>query len=140
MRHFRFSDFIKSGTAYKLGIDNKISDPRHIANIYALVDNVLDPLREIIDTPIYINSGYRCEVLNKAVGGSDNSQHMRGLAADVSFGRNEYLCEWVYSILESNQYPMYQYIDQCILYINKRFIHVSITEYGKVPRHMFFVR
>ncbi len=140
MRHFRFSEFIKSDTACKLGIDNKISDPRHVANIYTLVDVVLDPLREIIDVPIYINSGYRCRELNEVVGGSSNSQHMCGLAADICFGRNEYLCEWVYGILKSDRYQMYQHIDQCILYIDRRFIHVSISERGKVPRHMFFMR
>lgn len=140
MRHFKFSDFIKSATAYKLGIDNKITDPRFVANIYTLVDDVLDPLWDIIDRPIYINSGYRCERLNKAVGGSDNSQHTRGLAADISFGKNEYLCEWVYGILKSEQYPMYQNIDQCILYIDKRFIHVSIAEFDDKPRHMFFMK
>lgn len=140
MRHFHFSDFIKSGTAYKLGINNKISDARHVANIYTLVDNVLDPLREIIDIPIYVNSGYRCAALNTAVGGSDNSQHTRGLAADISFGKNEHLCEWVYSILKDSQYPIYQHIDQCILYKDRRFIHVSIADYGDVPRRIFFIR
>lgn len=140
MKYFRFSDFIKSDTAYKMGIDNRITDARYIANIYTLVDNVLDPLREIIDMPIYINSGYRCGRLNRAVGGSNNSQHMRGLAADISFKKNEYLCEWIYSVLKSEEYSMYQHIDQCILYKDKRFIHVSIAGYGDIPRHMFFIR
>ena len=140
MRHFCFSEFVKSDTAHKLGIDNKISDARHVSNIYTLVDHVLDPLRDIIDIPIYVNSGYRCKELNKAVGGINNSQHTRGLATDISFGRNEHLCEWVYSVLKSKQYPMYQHIDQCILYKDKRFIHVSITECGDIPRRMFFVR
>lgn len=140
MRHFIFSEFIQSDTAHRLGIDNKISDARHVSNIYTLVDNVLDPLREIIDIPIYINSGYRCKALNKAVGGSNNSQHMKGLAADISFGRNEHLCEWVYSVLKSEQSSIYKHVDQCILYKDRRFIHVSIAECGDIPRHMFFVR
>lgn len=140
MKHFKFADFIKSTTAYKLGINNKITDSRYVANIYTLVDNVLDPLRDIIDIPIYINSGYRCEILNEAVGGSDNSQHMRGLAADISLGKNEHLCEWVYSVLKSREYSMYRYIDQCILYKDKRFIHISISERDNTPRHMFFIR
>ena len=140
MRHFRFLDFTRSGVACKLDIDNKITDDRHIANIYALVNSVLDPLGDIIDIPIYINSGYRCNELNKAVGGSDNSQHLKGLAADISFGMNEHLCEYIYSVLKSEVYPMYQYIDQCILYKDKRFIHVSISGCGDIPRHMFFIR
>lgn len=140
MRYFQFSDFIKSAKADRFGIDNKISDARYIANIYTLVDDVLDPLRDVIEIPIYINSGYRCEKLNKAVGGADNSQHLRGLAADISFGKNEHLCEWVYSILKSDRYSMYQHIDQCILNKDKRFIHVSISDCDNVSRRMFFIK
>lgn len=140
MKYFYFSDFIKSDTADRLSIDNKISDARYVANIYTLVDNILDPLRDVIDIPIYVNSGYRCKELNRIVGGSDNSQHMRGLAADISFGKNEHLCEWIYSILKSREYSMYQHIDQCILYKDKRFIHVSIADCGDTPRNMFFIR
>lgn len=140
MKYFQFSEFVKSDKADRLNIDNKISDARYVANIYTLVDDVLDPLRDLIDIPIYINSGYRCKRLNEAVGGSYNSQHMQGLAADISFGKNEHLCEWIYSVLESEEYSMYQHIDQCILYKDKRFIHVSISELGDTPRHMFFIR
>lgn len=43
----------------------------------------LDALREDLDRPIIINSGYRCAKHNKAVGGSPNSQHLLGKAADI---------------------------------------------------------
>jgi uncharacterized protein YcbK (DUF882 family) len=33
--------------------------------------------------PIFINSAYRCEAHNKAVGGSINSAHLKGRAVDV---------------------------------------------------------
>lgn len=140
MKHFNFIEFVRSVEAVRLGINNKIADARCVANIYTLVDNVLDPLRDIVGFPIYINSGYRCKSLNDAVDGSDNSQHMKGLAADISFGVNEHLCEWVYSILKSGTYTMFSYIDQCILYKDKRFIHVSIAERDNTPRHEFFIR
>lgn len=140
MKHFQFIEFVRSVEADRLGINNKIADARYVANIYTLVDNILDPLRDIVGFPIYINSGYRCKPLNDAVGGSDNSQHMQGLAADISFGSNEYLCEWIYFILKDVRCPIYQHIDQCILYIDKRFIHVSIADCGDAPRHMFFMR
>ena len=35
------------------------------------------------DTPIHINSGFRCETHNAAVGGAKASYHMRGCAADI---------------------------------------------------------
>lgn len=140
MKHFNFIEFVRSVEADRLGIDNKIADARYVANIYTLADNVLDPLRDILGVPIYINSGYRCKVLNEAVGGSDKSQHMQGLAADISFGINEHLCEFAYHILKSVVYGLYNHIDQCILYKDKRFIHVSIAAIDDSPRHDFFIR
>ena len=44
--------------------------------------NVLQPLREIIAVPIFINSGFRSFDVNAAVGGKFNSQHLEGKAAD----------------------------------------------------------
>ena len=43
----------------------------------------LDRIREKLGKPILISSGYRCPVLNKSVGGVYNSQHLKGLAADL---------------------------------------------------------
>ena len=49
----------------------------------ALIENVLDPLREAYGKPIVVTSGFRCKKLNKAVGGSPSSQHLLGLDADI---------------------------------------------------------
>jgi uncharacterized protein YcbK (DUF882 family) len=38
---------------------------------------------EIGEHPIIVNCGYRCQWHNTEVGGSPNSQHLRGLAADI---------------------------------------------------------
>jgi uncharacterized protein YcbK (DUF882 family) len=40
-------------------------------------------LADHFEDVIYINSGCRCESHNKSVGGSKNSQHVLGRAADV---------------------------------------------------------
>lgn len=53
-------------------------------NIKMLVDNVLDPLREVFGKPIYVSSGYRCQKHNRAVGGATKSQHLGGQAADIT--------------------------------------------------------
>ena len=85
MKYFTISEFIKSDTALKMRLWNGAS--REVEeNIRALVDNVLDPLRERYEHPIYVTSGYRCPKLNKAVNGAPNSQHMRGEAADIVAG------------------------------------------------------
>lgn len=88
MKHFTIAEFIRSNTADAKGINNKI--PKDLVpNVEALVDNVLDPLREWYGKPIRINSGYRCEALNKAVGGMDNSYHLTGCAADIDVNSHE---------------------------------------------------
>jgi uncharacterized protein YcbK (DUF882 family) len=46
--------------------------------LIALVDNNLDPLREAYKKPIIVTSGFRCEELNRLVGGSKTSHHRTG--------------------------------------------------------------
>jgi hypothetical protein len=72
----------KSATATRLGIDNT-PDALVRYNLTALIENVLDPLREAWGAPIIVTSGYRCARLNKAVGGASSSQHTKGEAADI---------------------------------------------------------
>lgn len=81
IKYFSLAEFIKSATAKRLSIDNTPT--------FEIVDNLnrladyLDGIREKLGKPISVSSGYRCPVLNKAVGGVANSQHQKGLAADL---------------------------------------------------------
>lgn len=85
MKYFTIAEFVRSETADRRGIDNKL--PKELLpNVKALVDNVLDPLREAYGKPVTVTSGYRCPALNKAVGGSATSDHMKGCAADITVG------------------------------------------------------
>lgn len=79
--HFRLSELLVSNTAKSKGLDNDPS-PEVLANLKALCENVLEPLRAKLG-PIKINSGYRSDPVNKAVGGSTTSAHSYGLAADL---------------------------------------------------------
>lgn len=85
MKYFKIEEFIRSNTAKARGIDNTPGSDI-VAKLTDLVDNTLDPLREIYGKPIHVNSGYRCPALNKAVGGASNSGHMYGVAADIDAG------------------------------------------------------
>ena len=102
------------------------------ANIVALVEQVLDPVRERYGKPVCVNSGYRCARHNTAVGGVVGSQHMRGEAADICCGDNNRLAK---IIEENGRY------DQLIRYLGTggkiRFIHVSWKRNG-VNRKMKF--
>ena len=82
MKYFTLSELTRSATAKRLGIDNT-ADAGTRANLTALIEKVLDPLRERWGMPIIVTSGYRCVALNKAVGGAASSQHTKGEAADI---------------------------------------------------------
>ena len=71
-----------SDTAKKKGITNK-PNAQQMINLVYLCAYVLEPLRLAMKEPIKIGSGFRCEALNKAVGGVSNSQHMKGQAVDL---------------------------------------------------------
>jgi len=43
-------------------------------------------LRNILESPVYITSGYRCMRYNREIGGVTNSYHCIGLAADIKVG------------------------------------------------------
>lgn len=99
-KYFELSEFIESSTAKKMGLDNTPSFGI-VANLEELVENFLDPLREAYGKPIKVTSGYRCQALNKAVGGSSTSVHLIGYAADLVPVRDsfeafrDFVVEWV---------------------------------------------
>ena len=80
--HFTIEELYASDTAKRLGINNK-PDIQQVINLVYLAAYVLEPLREVMDEPIKIGSGFRCQKLNKAVGGVYNSQHLKGQAVDL---------------------------------------------------------
>ena len=91
MKFFTIAELCRSNTADRLGINNRCRQ-EHVTALTALVDNVLDPLREWYGKPITVNSGYRCPELNVAVKGSKTSQHMKGEAADIDTGDRQQSC------------------------------------------------
>jgi len=80
--HFTLEEFEHSSTAIANGIDNHCPTTL-IPNLVNLCNQVLEPLRQHLGTPVIISSGYRCPELNRLVGGAANSQHMTGEAADI---------------------------------------------------------
>ena len=81
-KHFSLREFTKSQTAERLGIDN--TPPQDIIpKLSFLATQILEPLRERIQKPIIITSGFRTPDLSKAIGSSENSQHCKGEAVDI---------------------------------------------------------
>ncbi len=81
-RNFNLNEFTYSPTAEANGYDNR-PGVAVAANLKALCENVLQPLRNHFNLPVKITSGYRCLELNKKIGGKNNSQHLTGNAADL---------------------------------------------------------
>ena len=85
MKYFTIKEMCSSSTAQAKGIDNTPT-AETISNLTELINNVLDPLREMYGKPIRVSSGYRSEQLNRNVNGSKSSQHRLGMAADITTG------------------------------------------------------
>ena len=81
-KNFTLNELTRSQTAARRGIDNT-PDNIQVRNLIELVNNVLQPLRDGLGEAVFVNSGFRSKELNEAIGGSPNSQHMKGQAADI---------------------------------------------------------
>lgn len=108
MKYFTIKELTASATAARKGLDNMPESVEIIDNLIALGDHVLDPLRTAMGFPVIISSGYRCKALNAAVGGTPNSSHMRGLAADIDCGlkRNLQIYQWLLAQKLSGAIPI----------------------------------
>jgi len=95
--NFTLAEMVRSQTAIRKGIDNTPT-PEVIENLRALCVNVLQPIRNGLGRAVYVSSGYRSPKLNKAIGGSANSQHCRGEAADFTADNTDTysLANWIH--------------------------------------------
>jgi hypothetical protein len=78
---FWLSEFVRSDTAVRRGIDN-MPPGQALQNIRSVLGPGMQRIREALGVPVLITSGYRSPALNAIVGGARNSQHLDGLAAD----------------------------------------------------------
>ena len=123
--NFTLGEFIASDTAKKKKIDNTptLADIYHMQELCTFL---LQPIRDAWGKPIKVTSGFRCYKLNRAVGGSPTSVHMRGYAADIKPASGSYkeFEEFVIKFLE--EHPEIKY-DQCIMERsgNTKWLHVG---------------
>ena len=123
MKHFTLRELTKSDTAIRKGIKN-IPNRQEEQNLIALIDNVLDPLREAYGKPIIVTSGFRCEELNRLVGGSKTSHHRTGQAADIrTIVDTPEENKKLYDLIIELNLPFDQLIDE----YNFDWVHVSYT-------------
>lgn len=79
--NFKLSELVGSNTAKAKGLANDPT-PEIEEALEDLCKEALEPMRALVG-PLKVNSGYRSEAVNKAVGGSKSSAHCHGHAADV---------------------------------------------------------
>ena len=81
-KHISYKEGTYSQTALRRGLDNTPSEEQ-LKCMKEVAENLFEPLREWVGGPIKINSFFRGEPVNTAIGGSKYSQHMKGQAIDI---------------------------------------------------------
>ena len=126
--HFSLDELTHSNKAYELGIDNYPS-PDEVINLGRLA-NKLEEVRAILNKPIHITSGYRCLELNRAIGSSDTSQHVKGCAAD--FQVDGLTPSEIINFILCYKIEFDQVIEEHLG--GKSWVHISVPDRGKKAR------
>ncbi|AOS80270.1 hypothetical protein Q5W_15475 [Hydrogenophaga sp. PBC] len=79
--NFTLAELLQSDTAERRGIPN-VPTAQALLAIQRQLAPGLQRIRDLLGAPLIVSSGYRSPALNAAIGGSRNSQHTRGEAAD----------------------------------------------------------
>ncbi len=125
-KHFSLEELTTTGT----GLSN-VPGLAARGKLEKLANEVLEPMRERFGA-IQINSGFRSEATNRAVGGSSTSSHLTGSAADLQALDGtpaSTLAAWLYD----SDLPL----NQVIIYWNTGHLHVARDEGPKPYRRSF---
>jgi len=98
---------------------------KEIANLREIAEHIFQPVRDHFGVPIYVSSGYRSPKLNRVIGGSVTSQHVRGQALDLDadvFGKisNADIFKYIKENLDFDQLIWEQGTD-----LSPAWVHVS---------------
>jgi zinc D-Ala-D-Ala carboxypeptidase len=121
--HISDKEGVYSATALRRGLDNTPNAEQRKC-MHDIANYLFEPLREWVGGPIKINSFFRGEPVNTAIGGSTKSQHMKGQALDLddTFGHktNAEMYHYIKDNLEFDQL-IWEFGDDD----NPNWIHVS---------------
>lgn len=127
-KYVSYDEVVRSNTALRKNIDNT-PNAEQLERIKTLCKKVFDPVREWVGGPVKVNSVFRSEKLNSAIGGSKSSQHManKGAAIDIDdVYKHKTNLEMFYYIKDNLQFD--QLIAEFPMNGEPRWIHVSYNE------------
>lgn len=78
-----FSFYELTNTSHTVLLERNREYAEKLKDNLNLLGLLLQDIRDVIGKPMTISSGVRCPELNKAVGGTADSRHQKGLAADI---------------------------------------------------------
>jgi len=81
-KHISDKEGVYSNTAIRRGINNRPGE-KQLYNMKIIAKQIFEPVRNWVSGPVKINSFFRSEELNTAIGGSKSSQHCKGQAIDI---------------------------------------------------------
>ncbi len=93
--------------------------------------SVFEPIRALVG-PIYVSSGFRCEALNKAVGGAQRSHHRLSLALDGT-PMEMSVREALFLISHAMRRGELPFVDKAIDEFRGRWLHIQAAEVGTKP-------
>lgn len=125
--NFTIEELTYSKTAIDHNIDNTPGE-KELKQLNKLIKTLLQPIRDAYGSPIHVNSGYRCEELNKLVKGSKTSQHVKGEAADITCKDNEKLWDIINQMIKDKQITVGQLINEHDL----SWIHISLGNKNQI--------
>lgn len=127
--HISYKEATASQTATRKNISN---DPNavQLKNMKEVANAIFEPVRIHFAKPIMINSFFRSNALNKAIGGSSTSQHCKGEAIDMDGDRTGVSNKAIFDYIRKNL-DFDQLISEFGTEGNPDWIHVSYTTEGK---------
>ena len=132
--YFTIAELCASETAKKYNIDNT-PDSIIISHLQQLI-NFLNPLREAWGSAIKVSSGYRCDKLNRFVGGSKTSSHLIGYGVDLipANGKMDDFKKFIVDYMKTRMF------DQCIIEKSGKteWIHIGLYNNKEQQRRMIF--
>ena len=138
--NFTYEELVNSPTANRLKINNT-PNKQQKESLRKLAVEILQVIRDEYSKPIIVTSAFRCDKLNKAVGGAKNSQHTKGEAADIrsvsdSIKDNKEIFDLILRLQKESKIKFGQLIDE----YNYNWVHISLPRVGKTNNQVLHIK